>query len=1362
MKQKCDEKQSQSQTKTPIIIGIGASAGGLEAMKEFFAALPPDSGMAFVIVQHLDPTHESRMAEILGKSTSMKVVQAQDGMSVQANTVYTNPPGKVLCLNQGRFVLDSGAHLGHVEAAIDSFLASLAQDQGAKSIAIILSGSSGSDGPQGVRAIRNAGGMCMAQDPVTARFAQMPQAAIDTSLVDYILSPGQMPAALMQFTEHSAILAKGGEPPAGTAGEQVEDILRILRAGAGSDYRHYKRTTVLRRIQRRMGLRQVRDMADYITLLLRDSAEVTHLSQDMLIGVSAFFRDSEAFDELTATVIAPMAAKRDDDLPLRAWVVGCATGEEAYSVAMLLLEARSAAGKACPVQVFATDIDEAALEAARSGTYPLSIADNVSPKRLETFFIRSGQTYRVSKALRDVIVFSRHNVLTDPPFSKLDLVSCRNVLIYLEPPAQRKVLSVFSFALNVGGHLLLGKSEGVAGMENLFDPISRANRIYRLTRSNRQAGSELPPYFNGQKRGVAEREPARPPAAILSQANLESILRHFDASVVLVEPEGKILFFHGRMEKYLGHPEGPASLNILDMSPGGIFSAKLRRAMTKAMAENQTVRLAHVPLPRDGTPLVDLTVIPVPQNIGGGKMLAVIFEEARPAKRAAGAAAVAEEEPLVAQLEAELKALRTELSTHTEDFDAANEELKAANEEMMSMNEELQSANEELESSKEELQSVNEELNTVNSQLNDKVGELTTINNDLANLLGATEIATIFLDGQLRIRRFTPRATELLNVIDSDIGRPLSHLTGSFINVDLSIDAQGVLKSLTPLEKEVQAGGGRWYTLRVLPFRTLDDRIDGVVITFSEVTRLKNVQDQLSFEKTYSESVVETVRHPLLVLDEQLHVMLANRAFFETFRVDPGQTIGRQVFKLGNGQWNIPELRTLIEEVIPKESAFQDFRVEHEFPDIGCKVMLMSGRHIPPPPDMPQRLLLTIEDITQREGDRERLSALNASLEDRTKLSEHRAQQLRAMASDLAHSEQRERERLAQLLHDNLQQLLVGAKFQLGATRSRIKDDHALSALDATDNLLSRSIEASRALTAELSPTILYEAGLGAALPWLGRQMEATQGFKLTTRVNASVPLDEEGVAMLLFSAARELLLNVVKHAGVKAATVTLDRIEGDLVQVVVSDEGEGFDPGKVHADKEAVSGLGLFSLQQRLEHVGGSCKIESAPGKGTRVTLTAKVGPPRKASGRPVARASVAEPLAAAADSEGAAGKIRVLLVDDHPIVRQGLAGILNHESDIVVVAEAGSGEEAIELSRRHQPDVIIMDISMPGMSGVEATAKIVAQRPQSKIIGLSMYAEADRGEEIRRYGAVAYVSKGGPSEDLIAAIRAAAGKQL
>jgi len=1347
------------------IVGIGASAGGLDAMKEFFSAMPADSGMAFVVIQHLEPAHESRMAEILAKFTAMKVRQAEDGLAVEPGTVYTNPPGRALGIRGGRLVFGAPRERSHVEAAIDHFLVSLAEDQGPAGVCIILSGSSGSDGPRGVRAVRTAGGMCMTQDPGSAQFPAMPQAVIDNGLADYVLSPAQIPSRLLEFVQRPGIRDTGPAESRGEAAGDLDAVLKLIRTRTNSDYSHYKRATILRRIHRRMGLRGVSDMSAYLKLLQEDAEELTQLTKDMLIGVSSFFRDADVFESLRRQVIEPLVRDKPDDMPLRVWVAGCATGEEAYSIAMLLLEARSAAGKANLVQVFATDVDEQALNTARAGVYPLSIADEIPAKRLEAFFAQEGQTYRAARHLRNAMVFSRHDLLAAPPFSRLDLISCRNVLIYLEPAAQKKVLSVFSFALNAGGYLLLGKSEGLTGMEDPFRPVSRQDRIYLLTRANGRGAGDFPSYTAGRAAVFVDRERTAADVSILPQANLEAVLRHFDASIVLIDPQGQILYFHGRTEKYLGHSKGLASLNILDMTRGTL-SAKLRRAIDRAIQQDGPVRLAGVPSPVGRSTPVNLTVMRIPSR-GGVPLLAVIFEDALRTHPPTAEHPAATEEALVAQLEEEVKALRAELRSAAENDDAAVEELKVSNEEVMSMNEELQAANEELEASKEELQSLNEEVTTVNAQLNEKVNELAEANNDLGNLLVATEIATIFLDTRLRIRRFTPRATALLNVIDSDVGRPIGHINDNFTGLDLAAEADSVLKSLSSADKELQARDGQWFTVRIMPYRTLDNVIAGIVITFSDVTRLKDSETRFRYEKTYAEQVIATVRHPLLVLDGQLRVLSANNAFYGTFDVEAGDTVGQQIYELGDRQWDIPQLRTLLEEVIAKESAFHDFRVEHVFPRIGHKVILVSGRRIEPTGGMPARILLTIEDITDREKDREELRALNTDLEqrvtERTALVKHRSDQLRQLATELTFSEQRERERLARMLHDNLQQLLVAAKFQLATVRLRAGEERLLEAIDLMDDLLKQSLNASRTLTVGLSPVLLIEGGMDAALPWLARQMENQHGLVVKMEINAIVELDEEGIVLLLFSALRELLLNVVKHAKVDSARVQLDRIDGDLVRIAVSDEGVGFDPAGLHAKEEGATGMGLGGLQRRLEHVGGQCVVDSAPGRGTRVTLTAKVGRPRNpkiVSNMDGAHGSQESSAAPATTADRARGKIRVLLVDDHAVVRQGLTGILNAEPDIVVIAEAGDGEQAVQQALLHRPDVIIMDVSMPGMNGIDATRKIMAELPDTKIVGLSLYVAADRAEAMREAGAVGYVSKGKPSDGLLAAIRAAAGK--
>ncbi len=1201
---------SEHSAKATAVVGIGASAGGLEALKNFLGAMPSDSGLAFVVVQHLEPTHESRMAEILAKSTAMKVVQAADGMPVEPNVVFTNPPGRSLRIQEGKLVLDPPSERQHVVAAIDHFLSSLAEDQQENAIGIILSGSSGQDGPRGILAIRAGGGMSMAQDPQEAQFPAMPQMAIDTGLIDYVLPAAEMPTALTGFVEsRQGSREKDDRSPAEAEPTELDAIIKLLRVGTNSDFRHYKRATILRRIQRRMGLRQISGIEDYVKRLQSDPGELVQLGKDMLISVSSFFRDANAFENLAGVIKGTLADEgRDPDAPVRAWVAGCATGEEAYSVAMLLLDASREAGRPGRVQVFASDVDESGLETARAGLYPESIDDEVTPDRIQRYFTKQGHGYRVGKLLREAVVFSRHNLLSDPPFSKLDLISCRNVLIYLDPAAHKRVLSMFSFALNVGGHLFLGKAEGISGLEEYFEPVSPQSRIYRLARSNRRGAADFPLATDPAPRQPVERERTQFVAAGLSQANQEALLEHFKASLVLIDGQGKILYFHGQTERYLGHPKGLASLNILDLTEGAL-SARLRRAIDQVLKQGEPVTFSAASLPREGAPMANLTVRRLADPGAGGSLLAVIFEDARMAESpAALPTGAAQDEPLVAQLEGEVRILRRELLENGEEYNAANEELKTASEEVMSMNEELQSANEELEASKEELQSLNEELNTVNSQLNESVNELTLKNDDLSNLMSATEIATVFVDGGGRITRFTPNATQLLNLIGSDVGRPVSHITQNFKGVDLAGDLLSVLKNLAPLEREVSAPEGRWFTLRIIPYRTQDNRIDGAVITFSDVTRLKQMEFNLQFEKCYVEDIVETVRHPLIVLNRQLQLLSANRSFYKMFDIEPVHVEKQRIYDLLHQRWDITRLRQLFEEVIPKTPEFENFRVDHELPGAGRRMLLVSGRCIQPERDLPERILISIEDITEREEVREALEAFNTRLEEqvaeRTELAEQRLRQLRELTVQMIQSEQRERERLARVLHDNLQQLLVGARFPLRTIRNHTEDKHVLKAVDVVEELLTQMLATSRSLTSDLSPSILYQSGLDAALPWLARRMQEEHGLDVVTQIDAKVELDDRGVVVLLFQAARELLLNIVKHAGVDTAHMQLDKPRDGGVRIVVRDEGAGFDTASDNAERG--TGLGLFGWIERLQHIGGSCKIESRPGKGTRVTLLA------------------------------------------------------------------------------------------------------------------------------------------------------------
>jgi two-component system, chemotaxis family, CheB/CheR fusion protein len=957
-----------TQNRYTALVGIGASAGGLDALREFFTAMPTDSGAAFVVIQHLDPNHPSHMADILAKSTAMNVVEAQDGMPVQGDSVVTIPPDKFLKVQNGTLRLTEAVKRDGMRMPIDFFFRSLAEDQHEKAICVILSGT-GSDGTHGLREVHGVGGMTIVQAPETAQFDSMVRSAIATGMVDYVLPVRDMPETILKFIRRPYI-AIADETNEQEKLKGLQDILDLLESHGGNHFGAYKKTTLLRRVERRMGLNHISTMADYTVWLQENPEEIAQLSKDMLITVSSFFRDPEAFEELRQKVVVPLIQEKSDNNPLRVWVPGCATGEEAYSVAMLLREELTAAEKNCTIQLFASDIDSEAVRFAREGVYAQSIAADVSEERLNRFFIKQDDgAYAVTKALRESIIFSVQNLITEPPFSKLDFISCRNVLIYIEPIIQRRIISLFAFALHPGGYLFLGKSDGIAGQSELFTTVSQKWHLYRRSLSVRPGITDYHFLF--------EKTPPTVPQRVenysrfdLNDLNQQVLLKHFSASVVLIDQEGNILHFYGPTRRYLEHPTGNASLNLLNMIENRI-SAKLRVALQKTVEENGRVRLERIEFSQvDSTSLAHITIVPVISHRTGDRLLAVIFEDVREPSHAPAMSpevkVAAAQESLATQLESELKTLKDEYQATLDEFERHVEELKAANEEVLSMNEELQSTNEELETSKEEIHSMNEELRTVNSQLNLKVEELTGVNNDLVNFLNSSEIGTIFLDNEFHIRRFTPSAAKLMNLIPSDVGRPVSHMTSKFVGVDLVADAEGVLKNLSTIEKEVQTSHGSWHALRCLPYRTLDNKIDGVIFTFNDVTRLKRSEEAMEAARNYAEGIVETVREALLVLDSDLRVVSANRAFYQTFQVSPLDTQNRLIYEVGDRQWDIPELRVLLENILVKNSEFNDFEVERDFPVIGHRTLLLNARRISRGANLSELILLSIEDFTER------------------------------------------------------------------------------------------------------------------------------------------------------------------------------------------------------------------------------------------------------------------------------------------------------------------------------------------------------------------------------------------------------------
>ncbi len=846
------------------VVGIGASAGGLAAFEAFFSGMPADaeSGMAFVLVQHLSPDHKSILSELVKRYTSMEVFEVQDGMRVRPNCAYIIPPNRDMAFLHGTLRLLEPAEARGQRLPIDFFFRSLAQDQGEQAVCIVLSGT-GSDGTLGVRAIKGEGGMVMIQDPDTAEYDGMPRSALATGLVDYVLPADEMAARLIAYAARAGRGASGtAAPPTGRTHDELEKIFVLIRAQTGHDFSQYKQTTVSRRVERRMAVQQIERLDSYVRYLQQTPSEVNALFRDLLIGVTQFFRDPVAFAALDAEGIAPLFLAAPTGAVIRVWVAGCSTGEEAYSVAILMRERLEATNKSFQLQVFATDIDARAIQVARAGTYPASIVSDISPERLSREFSELDDgSYRVRQAIRDLVIFSEQDMLKDPPFSRLDLVCCRNVMIYMSADLQKKLVPVFHYALNRGGTLFLGSSETVGEFAELFSPLNRKEKIYRRRDDVFGAAHPFigrayaPPEARG--RGLRPRRPSGESKLPMRELTERALLEETPVAA-LVNERGELLYVHGHTGEYLEPAPGEAGVNILRMARPGLQHA-LTGALRQASAQSEPGEPVFLPGLRVKTngayTELDLTVRPVATGehaAGGQHLFLVVFQRARLAGSQAAVASEAGEVPAeppaekdarIAALSQELRARDEYLRATQEEMQTSTEELRSANEELQSTNEELQSTNEELETSKEELQSVNEELATVNTELQSKVLDLSQANNDMNNLLAGTGIGTVFVDHQLRIRRFTPAVTQFINLIQTDVGRPLGHIVSNLVSYDgLVADVQAVLDTLAPREIEVETRAGAAYRLRIRPYRTLENVVEGAVITFTEVTALKDAQ----------------------------------------------------------------------------------------------------------------------------------------------------------------------------------------------------------------------------------------------------------------------------------------------------------------------------------------------------------------------------------------------------------------------------------------------------------------------------------------------------------------------------------------
>ncbi|WP_158932987.1 chemotaxis protein CheB [Acidisphaera sp. S103] len=968
------------------VVGIGASAGGIEALSQFFDGMAGDSGLAFVVVLHLDPTRESQLSAILSHHTSMPVVEIEDGLEVTPNHVYVIAPNHDLTLDGNVLRLTEPEQPRGHRHPVDVLFKSLAEQRAERTAAVILSGT-GTNGTQGLKEIKAGGGLILVQDPATARFDGMPRSAIGAGLADHVLAPADMPATLLQYFQHGYVAAPDGLAVVrGDKQPRLERLFGLLRAHSGFDFHIYKSATLLRRINRRMSLMGVGNLEDYIDRLRPDLGEVKALVRDLLISVTSFFRDADAWRTLDDIVISQMVADRETGASIRVWVPGCSTGEEAYSVAMLLQERAEAAHKQFDLKIFASDIQDDNLNAARAGVYPGSSVESLPTERIMRFFERLDGSYQVRKSLRDLVVFARQNLFHDPPFSRMDLITCRNMLIYVEPEGQKRALTLFHFSLREGGRLFLGSAETIGRADDLFETLSKKWRIYRRFGPTRHDIVDFPVLGGRATRSPQSGAGPMPePSMRVSDAARRALLDRYAPASVLIDRRGRVLYFHGDTGDYLKQPNGEPTRDLLAMAREGLLS-KLRVAINRVIADEQESRFIAQIRQGDLLRSVAVTLSPLPTVPPASGMTLVTFEPVASESPAVLPTAKSNAEDEVASaLENELRSARAELQGSIEQLESVNEELKASNEEATSMNEELQSTNEELETSKEELQSFNEELHSVNSQLQHKINELDQTGNDLANLLSGTEIATVFQDTELRVKWFSPATKPLLNLVLSDVGRPIAHFARQFIDDKLLGDAETVLAKLTPIEAEIRGDDGKWFIRRLLPYRTRDNRIAGLVITFVDITDRRRATDGIDEARIYAEAIVATARQPLVVLDAALRMRSANRAFYTLLDTTPDKAEHRRLYELGNGEWNVPEFRRLLDEVLPKDERFDDVEVTFGPAGRDQRTMLVNARTLARNGGREQLILLAIEEITQRKRDAGHQEMLIGELNHRVK-----------------------------------------------------------------------------------------------------------------------------------------------------------------------------------------------------------------------------------------------------------------------------------------------------------------------------------------------------------------------------------------
>lgn len=1298
-----------------FVVGIGASAGGLEAFTALVSALTDDTGMAFVAVPHLDPTHPSALAEILGRSTSMPVVEIGHGQTVAADTIYVLPSGQDVTIEGSRFVLRP-REIGPLHRPIDLFFRSLADDRRHRAIGVVLSGTA-TDGTLGVRAIKGAGGITFAQDD-SARQMSMPHSAIADGFVDFVLSPQAIGAELVHIGRSSR-MRPAETRPTRDDDAQVAAILQTVRRDTGVDFANYKAGTLRRRIVRRMILKRIDRLEDYAEVLRGTPAEVHALHDDLLIGVTSFFRDPEAFDALARTAFRRVLDAERDSEPIRVWVLGCSTGEEAYSVAIALTEYAEAAGRAVPLQIFASDVNASGIEAARAGVYPADISQDVSAERLARFFVKVDDHYRVVKTIRDACIFSRHNVLTDPPFSRIDFVSCRNLLIYLQPILQENVIGNLHYALKPDGVLWLGPADTIAGHHDLFDSLDSQHKIF-----GRRAGSVSHPVVQPTSRlhrlGRAAGHGAELGGIDLLKESDRILSHRFGPAGFVISSSMDVLQYRGDVGRYVSPAAGKASLNLMQVLDRR-FHVVVRAAIAKARRSGAAVRGDAVRLSSadvTGGREISVEVVPIGATAEG---FLVLFDEippptTRPSEPVGSPEPTDHDRTELARVTRELADTQVYLQAIVEGQDAAREDLEAAHEEAQSANEELQSINEELETSKEEIQSANEELTTLNDELQHRNGDLQSTNNDLVNLLASTDLAVVFVGPGLTIRRFTAAAARLWHLRPADVGRPLSDIR---VHFDAEVRAQimHTLQTLETGEQRVQDADGRWFSLRTRPYRTVDNQIDGAVVVLVDI-------DDMMRAHRYAESIVATGRAPLVVLDERLSIVTANDAFYRAFDMDASRVEGRSFFDLVGRRWDIPTLRRLLDQVLPQDNVVKDFEVTIDGP-AGPSVWLLDARRLQQADGSRPLILLSMEDVSERQH----------------------AEVLRQQrVAELAVADRSKNEFLAMLAHElrnplapirTAAQMLgqAGVPLSASANARLIIERQIGNMVRLIDDLLDVARITQRKLTLHLAPVELTGI-LRGAIEVVDRHLqERGQTLSLVLETPAIYVL---GDPTRLEQAVGNLLNNASKFskngARIDVRARTEPRGAGADAFIHVRDEGIGidrsvlphiFDLFKQGADSPHHAsglGVGLALVRRIVELHGGGVTVSSAGvGHGSEFVVSLPV----------LTNVVATDSVCDVGPSDAASDPQRILVVDDNADAAESLAALLRvygHDARV-----ARDGPAALDLAATFRPTVAFLDIAMPEMDGYEV-ARALRRMPEGHEALLIAVTGFGRDEDRRR----------------------------